>query len=100
MSAAFLRDEVVRIAAMIAIARRMVEAGAPVDLTPVGLGIDNLCKSVMRLPTTEGIKLRDDLNNLTARLERLGDDIEARHAARLQGEFAPELALVDPPREG
>ena len=95
-NAAFLRDEVVRIAAMIAMARRMIEAGASVDLTPIGLGIDTLCKAVTRLPATEGIKLKDDLDGLTARLERLGDNIEARYQAIVH----PEPALAATPSKG
>jgi hypothetical protein len=84
MNAGFVRDEVVRVSAMIALARQMIEAGVPVDLTPVGYGIDTLCRAVGRLPESEAGRLRDDLAQLNAKLERLGNDLTAQYAAAMR----------------
>ena len=76
--AANYRDEILRIAAMIGLARQMVAAGAPVDLEPVGSEIQTLCGAVARLPAAVGGELVDDLRGLTARLDRLGAELQQR----------------------
>lgn len=76
--AATYRDEILRIAAMIGLARQMVAAGAPVDLEPVGSEIHVLCGAVARLPASVGAELIDELRGLTARLDRLGLELGQR----------------------
>jgi len=76
--AAFYRDEIVRIAAMIGLARQIIAAGAPVDLEPVGSEIKTLCGAVARLPQNVGGELVNDLLSLTARLDRLGNELAQR----------------------
>jgi len=96
MNAGFVRDEVVRVGAMIALARQMIAAGAPVDLAPVGFGIDQLCRAVGRLPEREASTLREELVRLNARLERLSGDLAQQFAAATRD--GPTLAA--PPAEG
>lgn len=81
---ASVRDEVVRLSEMIGIARQYVAAGGAVDLEPVGEGISILCQAVAALPPEQGKTLRADLEALSDRLGRLGDDIQARIAANDQ----------------
>ena len=81
MNAGFVRDELARVSAMIAKARQMIATGARVDLTPVGMGIDTLCRAVGHLPLAESLKLKDELNILNARLERLGDELTEQYEA-------------------
>jgi len=75
-----LRDEIARLSEMIGTARQKVAMGAAVDLGPVGDGVRALCGMVAALPPELGRTVREDLVQLSARLGRLGADIEARRA--------------------
>lgn len=84
LNAAFLRDEIARLSEMIGTARQIIAKGDAIDLQPVGEGIAALCRIVVKLPEDESIVLRDDLEALNIRLDRLGDDLQARIAANDQ----------------
>ncbi|HEY1721413.1 MAG TPA: hypothetical protein VGG27_09240 [Magnetospirillaceae bacterium] len=87
INAAFLRDEIARLSEMIGTARQMIAIGDPVDLEPVGEGVAALCSVVAKLPQDQSVALREDLEALNIRLDRLGNDIQARIAANDQPNF-------------
>ncbi len=78
---AFLRDEIARLSEMIGLARQLIAMGSAVDLQPVGEGVAQLCGVVAALPGDQSLALRNDLEALNARLDRLGSDLQARIAA-------------------
>ena len=79
-----LRDEVARLSEMIGFARQLIATGEAFNLQPVGEGIAHLCEAVAALPQEQSKTLRADLEALSERLGRLGDDIQARIAANDQ----------------
>jgi len=93
MNKGFVRDEIVRVASMIALARQMIAAGVRVDLAPVGFAIDTLCAAAQRLPAGDGLAIRDELTVLNARLERLGDELTEQFIAATR----PGPSLTAPP---
>jgi hypothetical protein len=78
---AILRDEIARLSEMIGLARQLIAMGGSVDLQPVGDGIAALCSVVATLPQDQSVALRGDLEALNNRLDKLGNDIQARLAA-------------------
>ncbi len=86
---AAVRDEVARLSEMIGLARQLVAVGTPFDLTPVGEAIAVLCDAVTALPHEQGKSLRADLEALSERLGRLGEDLQAHLAANDQKSVSP-----------
>ncbi len=65
--------------------------GSSVDLQPVGEGIATLCSVVGSLPQDQSAVLREDLEALNLRLDRLGTELQARLAAN-DGPHNPNVA--------
>lgn len=74
-----VRAEVLKLAAMIGTARRLVCGGTMVELAALSQKVADICSAVEALPQVDGGALRPDLEALVRALDGLGEDLRIQH---------------------
>jgi hypothetical protein len=94
---AAVREEVVKIASLIRMARRSLARGGLVDLSAIEDRVKAVCNAALVMPCGDGRTLIADMEGLVDMLDRLGDDLHGQidHLSTNQAGQAPG-AMTDP----
>ncbi|MBF0562591.1 MAG: hypothetical protein HQL37_11340, partial [Alphaproteobacteria bacterium] len=86
------QTDLVKLASLVATARRLLGEGRAVDLSALPGKVQEVCADVARIAPEEGRLLLDEIESLLSSLDGLAMDLYAHYQSAVAGRTPPSMA--------